>query len=130
MPGPRSRWTRSWQRRWPAREAAPLDHGERETAIAGSGRELQRQVPEATFAVDSAREERSAPLVSAAGIRHGTVEKGCGPGCGEHLRAGPRRADGVPQRAGGEPVPGGRAVGPARGPLLAGDARTGRVSPG
>ena len=32
-------------------------------------------------------------------------------GCGEHLRAGPRRADGVPQRAGGEPVPGGRAVG-------------------
>src|SRR6266705_3453489 len=80
MPGPRSRWTRSWQRRWPAREAAPLDHGERETAIAGSGRELQRQVLEATFAVDSAREERSAPLVSAAGIRHGTVEKGCGRG--------------------------------------------------
>ncbi len=65
---------------WTAREAAPLDHGERETAIAGSGRELQRQVPEATFAVDSAREERSAPLVSAAGIRHGTVEKGCGRG--------------------------------------------------
>ena len=65
---------------WTAREAAPLDHGERETAIAGSGRELQRQVLEATFAVDSAREERSAPLVSAAGIRHGTVEKGCGRG--------------------------------------------------
>jgi hypothetical protein len=65
---------------WTAREAARLDHGERETAIAGSGRELQRQVLEATFAVDSAREERSAPLVSAAGIRHGTVEKGCGRG--------------------------------------------------
>ena len=25
---------------WTARKAAPLDHGERETAIAGSGREL------------------------------------------------------------------------------------------
>ena len=43
---------------WTAREDAPLDHGERETAIAGSGRELQRQVLEATFAVDNAREER------------------------------------------------------------------------
>jgi hypothetical protein len=65
---------------WTAREAAPLDHGDREKAVAESGRELQRQVLEATFAVDAAREERSAPLVSAAGLRHGTVEKGCGRG--------------------------------------------------
>ncbi|HUY46057.1 MAG TPA: hypothetical protein VMV92_10070 [Streptosporangiaceae bacterium] len=65
---------------WTARQAGRLDHGEREKAVAESGRELQRQVLEATFAVDSAREERSGPLVSAAGIRHGTVEKGCGRG--------------------------------------------------
>ncbi len=62
---------------WTAQQAAPLDHGEREKVIAESGRELQRQVLEATFAVDSAREERAVPLISAAGIRHGTVEKGC-----------------------------------------------------
>ena len=60
---------------WSAREAAGLDHGERETVIAESGRELQRRLLEATFTTDSAREERTGPLISAAGIRHGTVEK-------------------------------------------------------
>src|SRR5438445_80384 len=61
---------------WTARQAGRLDHGEREKTVADSGRELQRQVLEAAFALDCAREERTAPLASAAGIRHGTVEKG------------------------------------------------------
>ena len=65
---------------WAAQQAAPLDHGERENVIAESGRELQRQLLESTFTIDCAREERAAPLISAAGIRHGTVEKGCGRG--------------------------------------------------
>jgi len=65
---------------WTARQTASLDHGEREKAIAESGRELQRQLLESTFTIDSAREERTAPLTSAAGIRHGTVENGCGRG--------------------------------------------------
>jgi hypothetical protein len=65
---------------WPAQQAGRLDHGEREKAIAESGRELQRQVLEATFAADSAREQRAAPVTSAAGIRHGTVEAGHGRG--------------------------------------------------
>jgi len=61
---------------WSAGEAAGLDHGEREKAIAESGRELQRRLLEATFAIDSAREERTGSLTSAAGIRHGSVETG------------------------------------------------------
>jgi len=61
---------------WTAREAAALDHGEREAVIAEPGRELQRRLLEAAFAIDSAREERTRPLVSAAGIRHGSVETG------------------------------------------------------
>jgi hypothetical protein len=65
---------------WTAQQAAPLDHGDREKVIAEPGRELQRQLLESTFAIDCAREERAAPLISAAGIRHGTVEKGCGRG--------------------------------------------------
>jgi hypothetical protein len=65
---------------WTAQQAAPLDHGERENVIADSGRELQRQLLESTFTIDCAREERAAPLISAAGIRHGTVERGCGRG--------------------------------------------------
>ncbi len=62
---------------WTAQQAAPLDHADREKAVAQSGRELQRQVLESSFAVDCAREERAAPLTSAAGIRHGTVERAC-----------------------------------------------------
>src|ERR1017187_1016828 len=65
---------------WTARQAGRLDHGEREKAVAESGRELQRQVLEATFAIDCAREERAAPLTSAAGISHGSVEAGHGRG--------------------------------------------------
>jgi hypothetical protein len=65
---------------WTARQAGSLDHGDRETAIAESGRELQRQLLEATFAIDSAREERVEQVTSAAGIRHGSVEKGHGRG--------------------------------------------------
>jgi hypothetical protein len=60
---------------WTAQQAAPLDHGDREKVIAEAGRELQRQLLESTFTIDCAREERTAPLISAAGIRHGTVEK-------------------------------------------------------
>ena len=44
--------------------------------IGQSGRELQRRLLEATFAIDAAREERTAPVTSAAGIRHGSVEAG------------------------------------------------------
>jgi hypothetical protein len=61
---------------WAAADAGELDHGEREKAIGESGRELQRRLLEATFAIDSAREERIAQVTSAAGIRHGSVETG------------------------------------------------------
>ena len=49
--------------------AAGLDHGYREKELAESGRDLQRQLLEATFAIDSAREERIVQVTSAAGIR-------------------------------------------------------------
>jgi hypothetical protein len=65
---------------WAAGEAAYLDHGEREMVIGEEGRELQRRLLQATFDVDSAREERAAGVTSAAGIRHGTVETGHGRG--------------------------------------------------
>jgi hypothetical protein len=65
---------------WTAQQAAALDHGDREKVIAESGRELQRQLLESTFTIDCAREERAAPLISAAGIRHGTIERGCARG--------------------------------------------------
>jgi hypothetical protein len=61
---------------WAADESGFLDHGEREEVIGQEGREPQRRLLEATFAIDSAREERPAPVASAAGIRHGTVETG------------------------------------------------------
>ena len=62
---------------WTAEEARFLDHGEREEVLGEEGRELQRRLLEATFALDSAREERpAAAVISAAGIRHGTVEAG------------------------------------------------------
>ena len=48
--------------------------------IGEEGRELQRRLLEATFALDSAREERIAQVTSAAGVRHGTVEAGHGRG--------------------------------------------------
>src|SRR5260370_23264917 len=61
---------------WAAGDAGALDHGDRETAIAKSGRELQRRLLEATFTIDAGCEERTGQVTSAAGIRHGTVEKG------------------------------------------------------
>jgi hypothetical protein len=61
---------------WAAGDAGALDHGDRETAIAESGRELQRRLLEATFTIDAGCEERVEQVTSAAGIRHGTVEKG------------------------------------------------------
>ena len=48
--------------------------------IGQEGRELQRRLLQATFAIDSAREERARAVTSAAGIRHGTVEEGHGRG--------------------------------------------------
>ena len=48
--------------------------------IGEEGRELQRRLLQATFDIDSAREERAAGVTSAAGIRHGTVEEGHGRG--------------------------------------------------
>ena len=65
---------------WAAGEAGYLDHGEREKVIGDEGRELQRRLLQATFDVDSAREERAAEVTSAAGIRHGIVEAGHGRG--------------------------------------------------
>jgi hypothetical protein len=61
---------------WAAQDAGAADHGDREAMIAGSGRELQRQLMEATFTIDAGCEERIEQVTSAAGIRHGTVEKG------------------------------------------------------
>ena len=61
---------------WTAQEAGRLDHGEREKVIGESGRELQRQLLEASLTIDSAREERIEQVTSAAGIRHGSVEQG------------------------------------------------------
>jgi hypothetical protein len=60
---------------WTAEQAGVLDHGDRETTIEESGRDLQRRLLEATFTIDSVREQRIAQVSSAAGIRHGTVEK-------------------------------------------------------
>jgi len=65
---------------WAADEARWLDHGEREKVIEEEGRDLERKLLQATFALDAAREERAAGVTSAAGIRHGTVERGCGRG--------------------------------------------------
>jgi hypothetical protein len=61
---------------WAAGDAAGVDHGEREKVLSESGRELQRRLLQATFELDCAREERVSHLTSAAGIRHGGVEKG------------------------------------------------------
>ena len=61
---------------WAAEESRYLDHGEREKAIGQEGRELQRRLLQATFDIDSAREERAEGVTSAAGIGHGTVEPG------------------------------------------------------
>jgi hypothetical protein len=61
---------------WAVDGAAGADHGDREKTIAHDGRALQRTLLQTTFDLDAAREERVSHLVSAAGIRHGGVEKG------------------------------------------------------
>jgi hypothetical protein len=61
---------------WTAEQAAGLDHAERETTIEQAGRDLQRRLLQATFTIDSAREQRIGHVDSVAGIRHGTVESG------------------------------------------------------
>jgi len=65
---------------WAADEARFCDHGDREKVIGDEGRELQRQLLQATFDIDAAREERAAGVTSAAGVRHGTAEEGHGRG--------------------------------------------------
>jgi hypothetical protein len=65
---------------WTADEAGYLDHGEREKVIGDEGRELQRRLLQATFDIDAAREERAEGVTSAAGIRHGSIEKAHGRG--------------------------------------------------
>jgi len=65
---------------WAAEESGFLDHGEREEAIGREGRELERRLLQATFALDAAREERAPQVRSAAGVRHRTVEAGQGRG--------------------------------------------------
>ena len=75
---------------WAAGDAGALDHGDRETEIAQSGRELQRQLLEATFTINAGCEERLEQVASAAGIRHGTVEK-ARQGRGVHLGRSARR---------------------------------------
>ena len=99
---------------WAAEQAAGADHGDREKVIGEAGRELQRQLLEATFTIDGAREERAGQVTSAAGIRHGSVEKGHDRGVVSVF--GPVRVDaaGLPQPARGEPVPGRCAVDAAR----------------
>ena len=52
---------------WAAEESGLLDHGEREEAISREGRELERRLLQATFALDSVREQRIAQVTSAAG---------------------------------------------------------------
>ena len=43
---------------WTVQEASVLDHGDRETQIAQSGRELQRQLLQSTLTIDSGRDHR------------------------------------------------------------------------
>jgi hypothetical protein len=62
---------------WTAGEARWLDHGDREKVIGEEGRRLQKDLLQATFRLDAALEERASDVTSAAGIRHGTLERGC-----------------------------------------------------
>ena len=61
---------------WTADEARWLDHGDREKLIEEEGRRTNQRLLQATFVIDAFREERAASVTSAAGIRHGTAEKG------------------------------------------------------
>ena len=97
---------------WAAEESRYLDHGEREKAIGQEGRELQRRLLQATFDLDSAREERARGHE-----RRGSVTAPSRPGTAgadQRVRAGPRRPAGLPQPPRAEPVPRRRPAGPAR----------------
>jgi hypothetical protein len=65
---------------WVGDESRYLDHAEREKALTEEGRELQRRLLQATYELDAAQEERAEGVTSAAGVRHGTLERGCGRG--------------------------------------------------
>jgi hypothetical protein len=61
---------------WAAEESRYADHAGREEAIEREGRELERRLLQATFALDAAAEERAPRVASAAGVRHRTVAPG------------------------------------------------------
>jgi hypothetical protein len=65
---------------WAGDESRYLDHAEREKALMEEGRELQRRLMQATYELDAGQEERAEGVTSAAGVRHGTLERGCGRG--------------------------------------------------
>jgi hypothetical protein len=65
---------------WAGDESRYLDHAEREKAVMEEGRELQRRLLQAAYRLDAGQEERAEGVTSAAGVRHGTVETGCGRG--------------------------------------------------
>jgi len=62
---------------WAGDESRYLDHAEREKALMEEGRELQRRLLQATYRLDAGQEERAEGVTSAAGVRHGTLERGC-----------------------------------------------------
>jgi hypothetical protein len=62
---------------WAGDESRYLDHAEREKAVMEEGRELQRRLLQATYRLDAGQEERADGVTSAAGVRHGTLERGC-----------------------------------------------------
>jgi hypothetical protein len=65
---------------WAGDESRYLDHAEREEALMEEGRELQRRLLQATYRLDAGQEERAEDVTSAAGVRHGTLERDCGRG--------------------------------------------------
>lgn len=62
---------------WAGDEARYLDHAEREKTVAEEGRELQRRLLQSTYTIDAGEEQRAEGVTSAAGVRHGTLERGC-----------------------------------------------------
>ena len=107
-----------------------LDHGEREKVIGDEGRELQRRLLQATFDLDGAREERAARGHQRRRDPARHRREGPRPGPGQRVRAGPGHPDGLPEPARAEPVPRRRPAGPARRPVLPGDAGPGGLPPG
>ena len=95
---------------WAAGDAGAADHGDRETEIAKSGRELQRQMLEATFTIDAGCEDRIEQVTSAAGFGTAPSRKAmtgawC-PSSGRSVRPGWRTAT-AGKRTCTRPMPGG-----------------------